>query len=250
MRAHPHGTVCFAELATPDPDSAAQLYAHVLGWRTRTGPSGISLFHVDGLDVGLLREVGEGIPGWVPFVSVASVDATIGRARELGATVRQEPSDVPGVARRAVIEDPAGGAMGLWEARGHAGVQLAAAPGAPWWTEFIVLELEAAKRFYSALFGWTLTDTRVTTGRYTMCRLNGVGVAGLMPIEPSWGLVPPRWQTLYIVSDCEDAVDRVREQGAEVFFGPVDVAGAGRLAVVSDRDDAVFVVIAPTAPAT
>ena len=43
---------------------------------------------------------------WPPYVAVEDPDATVAKARELGASVVAEPMDVPGVGRFAILDDP------------------------------------------------------------------------------------------------------------------------------------------------
>jgi predicted enzyme related to lactoylglutathione lyase len=51
---------------------------------------------------------------WYPYLGTADVDATTGRAKELGATVFVEPVSAPGVGRFSVLADPAGVVFGLF----------------------------------------------------------------------------------------------------------------------------------------
>jgi uncharacterized protein len=45
-------------------------------------------------------------PHWLPYVAVDDVDATIARARKLGARIPVDPEDIPGIGRFGVLEDP------------------------------------------------------------------------------------------------------------------------------------------------
>jgi uncharacterized protein len=61
----------------------------------------------------------EAPPHWLVYIGVDDVDATAARAKELGATVFQESTDIPEVGRFAVVQDPAGAVFGLF--RGNPG---------------------------------------------------------------------------------------------------------------------------------
>jgi hypothetical protein len=52
-------------------------------------------------------------PHWLPYVAVDDADATIARARELGATIPGDPEDIPGVRRFSVLEDPTGAVLAI-----------------------------------------------------------------------------------------------------------------------------------------
>jgi hypothetical protein len=56
----------------------------------------------------------EGMPPfWGVYFSVADTDATVAKAKELGATVLAEPMDLPGVGRMAALLDPQGAAFSI-----------------------------------------------------------------------------------------------------------------------------------------
>ena len=55
-----------------------------------------------------------GMPqNWMPYVQVASTDATVARATQLGATIKMPGETVPGVGRLAVFLDPLGAPLGI-----------------------------------------------------------------------------------------------------------------------------------------
>ncbi len=52
-------------------------------------------------------------PHWLVYFAVADCDASVERARTLGANVKVPPSDIPGVGRFAVLEDPQAAAFAI-----------------------------------------------------------------------------------------------------------------------------------------
>lgn len=66
-------------------------------------------------------------------------------------------------------------------------------------------------------------------------RMNG----GIMPLAEQHGDAPSVWMTYFTVSSCDDALAKVKELGGAVLAGPME-PGAGRIAVVSDPQGAVF----------
>ena len=50
-------------------------------------------------------------PNWLSYLGTDDVDATTAKAKELGATVWMEPTDITGVGRFSVLQDPAGAAF-------------------------------------------------------------------------------------------------------------------------------------------
>ena len=111
----------------------------------------------DGKDVGALY-ASEQPPHWNCYVTVESADAAAARAAELGATIAAEPFDVMDVGRMAVIVDPVGAALCLWEPKSHIGATLVNAPGAMTWNDLLTPDPAESARFYGDLFGWTTEE--------------------------------------------------------------------------------------------
>jgi predicted enzyme related to lactoylglutathione lyase len=115
-----HGSFCWNELLTNDVDKATEFYTSLLGWTAV--PSGTSeepytvLMKGEVWVCGMMKMHWEGNPSWLGYVSVASVDESIAKAIELGATVCVEPSDMPGIGRFAVFTDPTGATIAIFTA--------------------------------------------------------------------------------------------------------------------------------------
>lgn len=113
------GRWCWNELHTNDPTKALSFYGKVLGFSHRAidmGPSGT--YHIlskGGVDRGgVTSHLPAGAsPHWLPYVAVDDADATITRAKRLGATITFGPEDIPGVGRCGVLEDPAGAVLAI-----------------------------------------------------------------------------------------------------------------------------------------
>src|ERR1044072_8449425 len=119
---YPPGTFSWAELTTSDAHSAKAFYTKVFGWEYRDSPIPDGSVYTtavrDGKDVGALFS-SEQPPHWNCYVTVESADASAARAGELSATIAAEPFDVMDVGRMAVIVDPVGAALCLWEPKTH-----------------------------------------------------------------------------------------------------------------------------------
>ena len=110
----------------------------------------------------------------------------------------------------------------------------ASTPGSPTWVDLATADLEEARRFYTALFGWTAD---VADG-YTTFLLNGSPVAGAGPLYGKGQ--PTAWST-YLATDDADAVAvRVEAAGGRVLVAPFDVPDQGRMAAFLDSGGAPF----------
>jgi predicted enzyme related to lactoylglutathione lyase len=50
---------------------------------------------------------------WMPYVKVANTDATVERAKQMGATFKMAAETIPKVGRVAVLTDPLGVPLGI-----------------------------------------------------------------------------------------------------------------------------------------
>lgn len=108
-------------------------------------------------------------------------------------------------------------------------------PGTPCWVDTLQREPLAALDFYGPLFGWEFSEPG--PGGYVVARLDGHDVAGIGAL-PSEG--PAIWSTYVRVEDAGAEL-----AGATLLMGPLDVAPAGRLAVLADPTGAAFCVWEP-----
>ncbi len=116
------------------------------------------------------------------------------------------------------------------------------------WVDLATTDPDAAKVFYSGLFGWEYDDRPTDMGiPYTLCQIDGYNVAGLSAMPPGMQEqnIPPCW-TSYIKHDDVDAVAaKVTAAGGTVMMPPIDVMESGRMAIVQDPTGAAFGVWQP-----
>lgn len=113
------------------------------------------------------------------------------------------------------------------------------APGTPCWVSLMVHDLPETQEFYGALFGWEFRPGPQQLGPYVRALLGGREVAGMGKLPPGREL-PVAW-TPYLASDDADATaERIRACGGTVGVGPLDAERAGRMALASDPQGAVF----------
>jgi predicted enzyme related to lactoylglutathione lyase len=251
--AHVPGTFCWPELATSDRPGAAAFYGSLFGWQAVDHPAGpgetYTMFQLRGHDVAAaytLRadERQRGMPPrWNAYVSVVDADAAARRAQELGGTVLAPPFDVMDAGRMAVLQDPAGAVVAVWQPKRHIGARLLREPGALGWTELVTRDTAAAERFYTRLFGWEAAQGATGATGYMEFKVAGQSHAGMMAIDPAWGEMRPCWIPYFEVADCDAAVRKAESLGGRVNVPPTDLAGVGRFAMLADPQGALFYVI-------
>lgn len=245
------GKFCWAELGTTDASGAKAFYSSLLGYEVLDMPVGpgmvYSMLKVHGKDAGALYQFGkdqQGVPPhWMNYVSVASAAESTSRAKAAGATVVVEPFDVMGLGNMAVLTDPTGATVSLWEPKQHIGAQHVSGPGSVCWRELLTTDVERAGRFYTEVFGWETTAVPMGPTMYTMCRLGNEDVAGMMTITPEMGPVPPHWGLYFSVADCDQTVAEAQAKGGSSLWPAMDVPNVGRMAGLRDPQGAVFSVV-------
>jgi predicted enzyme related to lactoylglutathione lyase len=249
MASYQPGQPSWIDLSSKDLDASKRFYGELFGWATSDpGPEagGYTIFTLRGKDVaGLGPIMMEGQPAaWMTYVNVVDADATIAVVKEAGGTVFVEPMDVMDVGRMAVFADSTGAALALWQPKSHQGSQIANEPGSFCWNELQTRDVEGAKRFYAATFGWG--GNTVDTGgmAYTEWKLGEATVGGMMAMPAEVPAeVPPYWLTYFAVDDCDASLDKATGLGATTLVPPMDIP-AGRFAVLVDPSGAAFGVIA------
>jgi predicted enzyme related to lactoylglutathione lyase len=117
------------------------------------------------------------------------------------------------------------------------------APGTFSWADLATTDADAAKTFYTGLFGWEAEDNPIPEGGvYTLLRHRGKAAAALY--EPQQEQ-PPVWLSYVTVASAEEAADAARKHGAAVETEPFDVMEVGRMAVIQDPTGAFFAVWEP-----
>ena len=113
--------VYYVELHTSDPAKAKSFYGQLFSWRFEDlqipGMQYASIKTGGELGGGVMKEEHPKAPSmWLSYLDVDNLDATVAKARSLGGTILKERTEVPGHGFFAVIADPTGGTIALWEA--------------------------------------------------------------------------------------------------------------------------------------
>ncbi|HEY7121624.1 MAG TPA: VOC family protein [Solirubrobacterales bacterium] len=240
------GVPCWVDTWQPDADAAVDFYKTIFGWEAEdTMPEDVSGKHymcrLRGLDVAAVASRPEHPPEvtvWTTYVWVDDVDETIEKVKEAGGSVVKEPSDSLDVGRVAVIADPAGAALGIWQPGEHRGAQAINEPSAWAMSRLSTDDPEAAKRFYESAFGWD-HETFVAGGA-EMTLWKVPGYVGGLPQQPvardvvaimgpagENGDAPPHWGVDFWIADVDAAATTATERGARIVAGPYDIPEVG-----------------------
>ncbi len=265
---YPAGVPCWIDSARPETEAAVAFYSGVLGWELadQMPPGSAETYFEAKVDGGLVAAIGswdngvEGV-GWTTYIAVDRADEAAERVRAAGGRVLVEPHDVLDAGRMAMCADPEGATFAVWQADTHIGAEVVNAPGTWNWSNLVTADVEAAQRFYGAVFPWEFDalevggETSITVvvpqyGDYLETIDPGVRarhaqggapprftdtVAWFEPLDKGG----PRWHVTFTVADADAAATRARELGGEVLVEPFDIPWQ-RIAVLRDPDGATF----------
>ncbi len=108
----------------------------------------------------------------------------------------------------------------------------------PAWVDIATTDAQAARDFYSKLFGWNLEVSEDPQyGGYATAKLDDKSVAGIGPKQEG-DQGPTAW-SLYIGTDDVDGLaKKVQDAGGTVVAPPFDVGDQGRMTVLADPSGA------------
>ncbi len=251
------GVPCWVDTSQPDPEASLGFYSGLFGWQfENVMPEGSEgryfIGRLRGGDMAAVGSIPEGVPPmamWNTYIWVESADETATKVRDAGGGVAVEPFDVMDAGRMAVVTDPEGAACCLWQARQHRGAGVVNEHGSLNFNALASRDLEGAKAFYGAVFGWTTLSMPAGV----MWTLPGYGdhleeaspglrqqmaqmgapegfidvVAALNPIGDDDPATPAHWNVTFAVDDVDATATRAREIGGEVSPGQSMPRGPG-----------------------
>ncbi len=245
--AWPDGTPCWIDYGAADVEAAKTFYAGLLGWEYTGGEpesGGYLTATRNGEQAAGLgpQQDPDDPPRWTTYFAVGDAAATAARIRDAGGTVVMGPMEVGPMGTMVIALDPGGNPFGLWQAGAHTGVRIYNEHGALYWNEAAVEDPDAARAFYTSVFGFRW-DEVPGAGGYTTFRTEDRS-----PEQPLGGLgglppgAPQGWQTCFGVTSTDEAVSAVEAGGGRVLTPAMDTP-FGRFAVVSDPWGATFEVM-------
>ena len=262
------GVPCWIDTSQPDPEAAVAFYSGLFGWEFEdVMPPGSEIKYfmarIRGGDVAGVGSIPAGAPAmavWNTYIWVDDAEQTAAKVREAGGMVLMEPFDVMDSGRMAVFADPEGAAFSVWQAKEQKGAQIVNEPGALNFNGLNTRDVDGAKAFYGAVFGWR---TMSVGGGAEMWTLPGYGdhleerspglrkqvaelggpagfedvVASINPIAGDQPDVPPHWSVTFATADADASAAKAAELGGKVLVPPFDAPWV-RMTVIADPQGA------------
>ena len=237
------GTFCWVDLSTSDVNGAKAFFGGLFGWEfedNETPGGGVyTMCHAGGDAVAAIVQQDEQPGHWNSYVTVMSADETAAKAKRLGANMLEEPFDVMEAGRMAVLADPSGAMLCVWQPREHIGAGRVNDPGCFCLNQLNTREPERAAEFYEGLFGWEIrrnADEPPYWGIENKGWLNG----GMMKLPDEDRATPSHWLVYFTAEDLDASAESIGELGGTVMVPPMNVPPEGRILVAQDPQGAHF----------
>jgi uncharacterized protein len=265
------GVPCWIDTSQPDPDAALPFYSGLFGWEFEDvmppgAPGRYFMARIRDLDAAAVGSIPEGAPQmatWNTYVWVDGADETASKVRGAGGQVVMDPFDVMDSGRMAVFSDPEGAVFSVWQPKEHKGAGVVNEAGSLNFNGLGTRDVDAAKRFYGAVFGW---QTMTVGGGAELWTLPGYGdhleerdpglrrrtaefggppgfedvVASINPISDNEPNTPPHWSVTFAVDDADATAAKANELGGKVIVPPLDAPWV-RMTAIADPQGATFV---------
>ena len=245
--AAPIGAPCWVNLMTSDTERSRAFYFQLFGWIAEppaTEFGGYFNFSKDGIRVaGCMANQpdSERPDGWSVYLATEDARKAAEAAATHGGQILVAAMDVGDLGTMAVVSDPGGAAIGMWQAGLHQGFGLLGEPGTPSWFELHTRSCEAAASFYREVFG---CETHVAGDtpefRYTILRDGDSWLAGIMDASaflPDGA--PAHWSVYFGVEDTDTALAKIVDLGGSIL-APAEDTPYGRLGTAADLTGARF----------
>jgi len=258
----PPGVPCWIDTQQPDRDAALRFYGAVFGWSFENHlQRGDRAYDLATLDGRVVAAIGSGpsdtTATWTTYIGVDDVEAAVANVEAAGGTVVAPPLRAGSAGRLALVTDPTGANLALWEPGRRKGVERVNEPGSWNWSLLSTPDPAGAAAFYAEVFGW---ETDLDAPGPKLVRLPGYAdfleqfdpelrarhAAGGVPEGFSdavaW-ILPSRgaafWAVTFSVADADAAANAAEQEGGRVVSGPTDTEWT-REVVLADPAGATF----------
>ena len=242
----PIGAPCWVELSTSDIERAREFYGEVLGWGSLPPNADMGGYvnftrGDDKIAGGIAAQPGAPANVWLTYLATSDARATVNAVGAAGGTVVMPAMDVMDLGVMAIVSDPGGATIGIWQPGTHRGFTRLAEPGAPAWFELRTPAYDASVEFYRSAFGWDTEAMSITPEfRYTTQGRDGAETAGIMDAAAYFPEgAPGEWSIYFAVENTDDSLAKIVSLGGSILE-PAQDSPYGRLARAADPMGAQF----------
>lgn len=244
---HQAGTFCWADLATNDVANAKAYYEELFSATSFNMPTdNYIMLNVAEKPVSAIYELMPeqkelGVPPhWMSYVACDDINAVVEKVQSNGGIVVMAPWEAGEYGIGALIQDPEGAMLGLWQAKTHIGAAWKNRHGAVCWFEHASKGSKETISFYEKVFGYTSKTEMMGETLYTTFFLGEIPVAGLYVMPEMMSDLPCHWLVYFNVNSIDKAIELTTAKKGEILMPKMAVPGIGFFSVVRDPQGAVF----------
>lgn len=247
---HRPGSFCWADLATSDTEGATEFYTQLFGWEAIKNPlpngSTYTMLNLDGKSAAALYPLANehfemGVPPhWMSYVTTDDINALLEKITSVGGKVIMPPMNADEFGIGAMIQDPEGAMLGLWQPKAHIGTQVMHVHGSYSWFEYASHGSEETIPFYEKAFGYTAKTNDMGEMKYTTFYIEDQAISGLYTMPEDMKEIPPHWLLYFTVANLDASLELATSLGATVLMPKMAVPEIGFFSVIQDPQGAVF----------
>ncbi|MEL7506906.1 MAG: VOC family protein [Cyanobacteria bacterium J06633_23] len=242
-----NGVFSWVDLMTSDQEAAKAFYTELFSWKFQDMPvdngSIYSMAFKGNRTVAALFARPDNMqqvpPHWNSYINVPDLDAAVQHWQDQGGTVEMPPCDVMDSGRMAMVIDPTGAFVGLWQAKEFFGAGLVNEVNTFCWTELQTRGADKAADFYRAVFGWDL-EVDEKPPNYISTKVKGHYNCGMFDMDKANlpAEIPSNWAVYFNVADLDESLAVVNRLDGKVLMEPMDIE-PGRFTTIMDPQEAV-----------
>jgi hypothetical protein len=237
-------------LGTSDVEGARVFYPQIFGWEAQDPApefGGYFNFTLDGVLIAgcMGKRPDDPTPdSWNIYLASPDARRTLEAVHAAGGQVVVPAMDVADLGTMAIVIDPGGAGIGVWEPKAHRGFGRYGEPGTPAWFDLQTRDYMTSVAFYRDAFVWTThTHSDTPEFRYTTLMVGDEELAGIMDAAAALPAdAPARWRVVFAVSDTDASLEQIVGLGGAVVV-PASDSPYGRLASVADPTGAHFALV-------
>ncbi|MEA5464457.1 VOC family protein [Leptothoe sp. PORK10 BA2] len=240
-----NGVFSWVDLMTSEPMEAKQFYTELFGWTFQDMPmdtGGVySMAFKGDRSVAAISAIPPNMampPCWQTYITVEDLEATVQSWQDNGGSVEMAPFDVMDAGRMAVVKDPTGAVVSLWQAKSHIGAGLVNEVNTFCWTELQTRGADKAAEFYQAVFGWEL-EVDEKPPNYISTKVKGHYNCGMFDMNKANlpAEIPSTWAVYFNVANLDESLAIVNRLGGKALMEPIDIE-PGRFTTIMDPQGA------------
>jgi len=231
------------EYVSTDAPKAQGFYGELFGWGTKKVPlpgGEYTVIAQGDVTIGGYLPTPDSAPKqamWLTHLRVDDAKAAAQKAKSLGGKILMDAEKIGNVGTKAVVADPHGGVLALWQPTDPNEKSSPAADNRFCWNELTSKDPAASVAFYKALGGFSTDAMEMgPMGTYHLLKTGDTMIAGIM--KPPMPEAPHAWTPYVQVANTDATTEKAKRLGGQIIVPPTDIPNVGRFAIFADTQGA------------